>query len=261
MNTEKLLNSYYKWLKDNTVTEHDHETGWSLISTPFTGMFNDMIEVYIKVVGDRILFSDDGVTVNNLETIGINISKSPSRRRIFDSILVNFGVSFNGLELQADCVLKEFPKRKHLFLEALIGINDMFMLSKENVASVFKDDVEEYLIELGIIYTKDFKFAGVSGIDFNFDFLIAGRNTEKVLRAINYLNKTTLTTFLYAWDDIIITRKRVSKKDVSAIAVVNNEERNIKPEYLDALKIKKADYILWSERKSDENIQKLKEAA
>ncbi len=134
MNTKKLLNSYYNWLKDNTVTKHDHETGWSLISTPFTCMFNDMIEVYMKVDGDRILFSDDGVTVNNLETIGINISKSPSRRRVFDSILLNFGVKFNELELQAECLSKEFPKRKHLFLEALIGVNDMFMLSKENVA-------------------------------------------------------------------------------------------------------------------------------
>ncbi len=261
MNTEKLLNSYYKWLKDNTVTEHNHETGWSLISTPFTGMFNDMIEVYIKVDGDKVLFSDDGVTVNNLESSGINISKSSSRRRIFDSILLNFGVKFNGLELHSECILKEFPKRKHLFIEALIGINDMFMLSKENVASVFKDDVEEYLMELGLIYTKDFKFAGISGIDFNFDFLIAGKKTEKVLRAINYLNKTTLTTFLYAWDDIIVTRKRVSKKDVLAIAIVNDIERNVKIEYLDALKIKKADYILWSDRMSDENIQKLKEAA
>jgi len=225
MNTEKFLDSYYKWLKDNTVIDHNHETDWFLISTPFTGMFNDMIEVYIKINGDRVLLSDDGVTVNNLETIGINISKSPSRRKIFDNILLNFGVKLNGFELQSECILKEFPKRKHLFLEALIGINDMFMLSKENVASVFKDDVEEYLIELDIIYTKDFKFTGVSGIDFNFDFLIASKKTEKVLRAINYLNKTTLTTFLYAWNDIIVTRKKVSKKEVSAIAVINNEKK------------------------------------
>jgi hypothetical protein len=53
----------------------------------------------------------------------------------------------------------------------------------------------------------------------------------------------------------------VSKKDVLAIAIVNDIERNVKIEYLDALKIKKADYILWSDRMSDENIQKLKEAA
>ncbi|MDY6856664.1 MAG: DUF1829 domain-containing protein [Thermodesulfobacteriota bacterium] len=261
MNTEKLLESYYKWLKDNTVIEHNYNTKWSLISTPFVGIFNDMLEIYIKVDGDTVLFSDDGITLNNLETIGVNILKSRQRRQIFDGILFNFGLKLTGRELQTNCTISDFPKRKHLFLEALIEINDMFMLSKENVASVFKDDVEEYLNELGIIYTKDFKFTGVSGIDFNFDFLIAGRHVEMVLRAINYLNKTTLTTFLYAWDDIITTRKNVSKKDVSAIAIVNDDEKRIiKPEYLDALKIKRADYILWSERNSNENIEKLRAA-
>jgi len=261
MNPDYLLSSYYRWLKNNTAVDHDEDTGWSIISTPFTGMFNDMIEIYIKIDGENILLSDDGIILSNLETIGVNISKSPSRNKIFESILINYGIKFSNSELICECTIKEFPHKKHLFLEALIGINDMFMLSKENVTSVFKDDVEEYLIESGIIYTKDFKFAGISGIDFNFDFLIAGRKTEKVLRAINYLNKTTLTTFLYAWDDIISTRKQVSKKDVSAIAIVNNEKRSVKPEYLEALKIKKADYILWTERKSDENIDKLKEAA
>ena len=261
MNPENFLNSYYDWLKNNTAVDHDKDTGWSIISTPFTGMFNDMIEIYIKIEGDKILLSDDGVTLGNLETIGVNVSKSPNRQRIFQSILLNYGVKFTESELISECTIKEFPKKKHLFLESLIGINDMFMLSKENVTSVFKDDVEEYLIEMGIIYTRDFKFTGISGIDFNFDFLIAGKKTEKVLRAINYLNKTTLTTFLYAWDDIISTRKQVSKKNVSAIAIVNDEKKNIKPEYLDALKIKKADCILWTERKSDESIHKLKEAA
>ena len=261
MKTKELLNEYYTWLKDNTVIEENLHTGWSAINTPFTGLFNDTIEIYIKTNGSKIYISDDGITLNNLEETGINISASPNRRRIFDNILLNFGIKFIEGELHTECSIKDFPQRKHLFLQALIEINDMVMLSKHSVASVFKDDVEEYLDKLGIVYTKDFKFTGISGIDFNFDFLIAERKKEKILRAINYLNKTTLTTFLFAWGDIVESRKKVSKKEISALAVINNESRDIKTEYLEALKIKSADYILWTEKETKENIQKLKEAA
>jgi len=121
--------------------ETDESTGWTIISTPFTGIFNDLIEIYIRVEGSNILMSDDGETINNLESIGINFSKSQNRRRILETILLNYGVILDKGELKTECIISDFPKRKHLFLEALIGVNDMFMLSEHNVASVFKDDV------------------------------------------------------------------------------------------------------------------------
>ncbi|MBF0377307.1 MAG: DUF1828 domain-containing protein [Desulfamplus sp.] len=261
MKAKELLNEYYAWLRDNTAVEENLHSGWTAINTPFTGLFNDTIELYIKINGSKINISDDGITLNNLEEIGITLFSSPNRKRIFDNILLNFGIKLTEGELHTECSIKDFPQRKHLFLQALIEINDMAMLSKHSVASVFKDDVEEYLDELGVIYTKDFKFTGISGIDFNFDFLIAEHKKEKILRAINYLNKTTLTTFLFAWGDIIESRKKVSKKEISALAIINNKAKDVKTEYLEALKIKSADYILWTEKDTEENIQKLKAAA
>ncbi len=43
---------------------------------------------------------------------------------------------------------------------------------------------------------------------------------------------------------------------MKAIAIINNIDRNIKSEYIDALKSKNADIILWSER-NEEKIWKL----
>lgn len=48
---------------------------------------------------------------------------------------------------------------------------------------------------------------------------------------------------------------------MSAFAIINDEKKNVKKEYIEAIRIKKADYILWSERDSEENRYKLKEAA
>jgi hypothetical protein len=52
----------------------------------------------------------------------------------------------------------------------------------------------------------------------------------------------------------------VSKKNVTAIAVLNDEEKPIKGEYLEALNAKKANYIIWSDRFSEDSINKLKAA-
>ncbi len=257
MEISSLLNSYYTWLKESTELYSDKITKWHVISTPFTGLFNDNIEIYVKISGANITLSDDGETINNLREYGVSFSHSKQRRKILDGILTNYGVKMQGDELTCECNVKNFPQKKHLFLEALTTVNDMFMLSKHNVASVFKEDVEEYLTELGLIFTKDFKFTGESGIDFNFDFLIAHQKKEIILRAINNLDKTTLTTFLYAWEDVAELRSKISKKSIKSVAIVNNESKNINQDYLEALKFKKADYILWTERNSKESIMKL----
>jgi len=56
-------------------------------------------------------------------------------------------------------------------------------------------------------------------------------------------------------------REKVSKKNVTAVAFLNDSEKPIKSEIINAFKSKNADYILWSERNSDENISKLKKVA
>lgn len=42
---------------------------------------------------------------------------------------------------------------------------------------------------------------------------------------------------------------------------INDEEKEIQPEYLESLKSKNADFILWSQRHTPENVNKLKMAA
>ncbi|MCW5199371.1 DUF1828 domain-containing protein [Desulfobulbus sp. F1] len=261
MNAQNLVKEYYEWLQKNTEVSSDVKSEWSVITTPFVGVFNDLIEIFIKIKDEKVFLSDDGCTISNLNEIGVDISRSRNRKKIFDNILANFGIKEVEGELQVECSVENFPQKKHSFLEALIGLNDMFVLSKPNVSSVFKDDVDEYLEKIGIIYTKDFKFTGISGIDFTFDFLISERKNEKIIRAINQINKTTLTTFLYAWGDVSEKRRKVSKKNISAFAIINDGNKSIQKEFLEAIRIEKADYILWSEKDSEENQYKLKEAA
>ena len=255
-----LIQEYYSWLKSKTVIIPDEKTEWVAIQTPFIGLFNDVIEMYAQKKGERIILSDNGETFHNLDLVGISLKRSSERKNLAERILLNYGIQQQGLELITETTAQNFAQKKHNFLSAILELNDLYVLSENNVASIFKEDVRTYLDSQKIIYTPDFISKGSTGLEFMFDFQIAGRENELVLKSFNTINKQTLGSFLFSWDDIKSVREKVSKKNVAAIAVLNNEEKPIKVEYLEALKAKKANYIIWSDRFNEENLKKLQVA-
>jgi len=164
-------------------------------------------------------------------------------------------------EFQVEANENNFAQKKHNLISAISEINDMYMLAQHTVAPVFREDVQNYLEEQAVIYTPQFISRGKTGLEFTFDFQVAYRSKEIVIKSFNSMNKLNLPNFLFAWEDIKETREKVTGKQVVALAVVNDEERIIQNDYLDALKSKNADFILWSQRHRSENIQKIKPAA
>lgn len=258
MNTiNQHINEYYQWLKDRTFVQKDEQTDWYVINTPFFGAFNDSIDIYAKKVANKILFSDNGETLNNLEIQGININQSKLRRNIFENILRNYGLKLSGEELIIETEKKNFSQAKHNMICGILEINDLQVLSKNTVSSIFKEDVRNHLDKLDLIYTPDFISKGQTGLEFNFDFQIAKRNEEIVIKSFNTINKIYLSNFLFSWEDIRPIREQTTKKNIRAIAFINDEEKEVKQEFLDALLSKSADYILWSERNNEKNKLKL----
>lgn len=247
------VDNYYNWLREKTFIQKDTNTDWFLINTPFVGAFNDTIEIYAQKNGNHLKLSDNGETMSNLELQGLHIQGSKRRRAILDTILINYGLKTENDELTIEANVDNFSQSKHNFLSAIIEINDLYVLSNHNIASIFKEDVRNYLDSHDIIYTPDFISKGTTGLEFNFDFQIAKKNKEIVIKSFNTVNKSNLPTFLFAWDDIKPVREKITKKNVNAIAIINNIDKEVRTEFLDALKAKNADYILWSERESEES--------
>ena len=247
------VDGYYDWLREKTVIQKGETTDWFLINTPFLGAFNDTIEIYAQKKVNKIILSDNGETITNLELQGLHIQGSKRRRYILDTILLNYGVKFSNDELIIEADFENFSQSKHNLLSAIIEINDLYVLSKNNVSSIFKEDVRTYLDNQDIIYTPDFISKGVTGLEFNFDFQIAQKNKEIVIKSFNTINKSNLPTFLFSWEDIKPVREKITKKEVKAIAIINDIDKEIKNEFIDALKSKNANFILWSEKDSDEN--------
>ena len=248
------VDDYYNWLREKTYIQKGTSTDWFLINTPFVGAFNDTIEIYAQKIGNQLILSDNGETMSNLELQGLHIQGSKKRRNILDSILLNYGVKNESDELKIDSNIENFSQAKHNFLSAIIEINDLYVLSHHNVASIFKDDVRSYLESKDIIFTPDFISKGATGLEFNFDFQIAKKHSEIVIKSFNTINKSNLSTFLFAWNDIKPVREKTTKKEVKAIAIINDVENEIRSEFLEALKSKSADYILWSERENTRSL-------
>ncbi len=94
--------------------------------------------------------------------------------------------------------------------------------------------MEAYLNEQQITYTPYFISRGNTGLEFTFDFQIAFRKQELVIKTFSTTNSMNLPHFLFAWEDIKETRRKQVKKQVTALAVTNDQGKEVKPEYLKA---------------------------
>jgi len=246
-NVRNLVKNYYEWLINKADVLALEGSDWVLVGTPFENFMGDLIDLYIKVNGDEIIISDRGETLSNLEFAGIEINRSKKRKEIFESILASYGVMSDGEEIFVKTSEKDFVKRKHQLIQAILQINDMFFLSREHITSIFKEDVRRFLEdELEIPVAQDIILRGKSGLEFNIDFFITTKKSEKMLKASNSVNKSLVATFLFAWEDV--KEIRAKKKPLEAIMIINDTDRKISEDYLSALKQKGADYILWSKR-------------
>lgn len=252
------IKEYYSWMMDNTFVRQDEGTGWYAIETPFPGLFNDNIEIFARKAGDNIELSDDGNTLSNLKMIGVDIARSPKRKELIDSILRNYGIKLQGDELFVSTVEAKFAQVKHGLISAISDISDMEFMAKHTVATVFKEDVGVFLEEQDIIYTPQFIAKGSTGLEFCFDYHIAGKKTELVIKPFNSLTQGMVERFLFGWTDIKETRQAATKKEMLSLAIVNDRINDPKPELLEALKSKNAKVMLWSERGLPQNRETLK---
>lgn len=254
---DNSIKEYYNWLRDKTVVTRDERTGWNAITTPFFGLFNDSIEIYAKLENGKLTLSDDGMTLTNLDLAGASVLRSPKRKEWLEMVIRNYGITLNDNELQVMGTEKDFNQKKHNLICAISEVSDMAMMAKHTVSSLFKEDVKAFLDEQEVIYTPQFIAKGSTGIDFTFDFQIAGRQTELVIKSFNSLNKINVPNFLFGWEDIKPARENISGKKLKGLAIVNNIDKEVKLEYLDALESKGAGFILWDQRYQPQMVRKL----
>lgn len=247
MDIQALIDDYATWLKSEISFEKIGE--YYEITTPYLDSANDYLQIYVRQDGDDIFFTDDSATIHGLKMNGFQFT--PNRKAYLQRIMNQYGIKLKGDELTAKAPIRGFAQKKHLFIQAMLRIDDMFAISKSKVASLFLDDIQAFFEEKEIYYSDNVQFTGVSGFTHSYDFLLqrAKAKPERLCQAINNPNKSSMGNILFAWNDT-----KPSRKSDSELIVILNDQNNIARGVEDAFINYDAKVIRWSERYKPENL-------
>ena len=239
----QLIDAYLQWLRENYETEAVGER--CLISTPLLDRHNDALEIFVKRDGERVILTDAGHTISDLHASGMEFN-TPKRKEVLESILNGFGVRREDDELVVTGTVPNCGQKKHNLLQAMLAVDDMFVMSQEHVLSFFKEDVALFLEENSLAHITEFKLSGKSGFDHKFDFGLprTSKQPERVLQAINRLTRDNTASLAFAASDV----RAVRRDPLSCLAFINDESEAPNAEFVDALPAYDIRPLFWGER-------------
>ena len=240
-----MLDDYYGWLKSKTTLRQIDS--WVEITTPYLDRHNDYLQIYAKAVDRGFVLTDDGYTIQDLELSGCKLD-SPKRQQLLQMTLNGFGVQLDGQALQVHASRENFALRKHNLAQAMLAINDIFYLSVSVVASLFYEDVVAWLDAHEVRYTPRVKFAGKTGYDHLFDFVIPKSRSfpERLVKTINRPNRETAQSVVLSWIDT----KDVRSSESRAYALLNDSGQLVSSGVEAALRNYEVRPVLWSRREN-----------
>ena len=237
-----LIDSYLSWLKQKI--NYKEINGYYEITTPFVNHINDYIQFYLsRDEKDHIYMTDDGETLNNLEMAGVDLN-SPARKKELDSILNGFGVRLKENELITMATPATFPMRKHNFLQALMAVDDLFIVASLKVEQFFIEDVTNFLQQNNIRFSPNIILQGKSSFQHKFDFLIPSSNKapERIIKAVSSPKKQNIIAHLFAFEDTKQARNN------EGIMILNDLEKEVAPEILQAIEEYGINDFSWKNR-------------
>jgi hypothetical protein len=240
---EKIIDSYVTWLRKGLSIENLEDV--YELTTPFLDRHNDHLQIYAMKRDGKIVLSDEGYILSDLHSSGLELT-TPKRKAMVDTILNGLGVRVENDQLVVDASEHNIGQRLHVLIQAMLAINDMFIMAQPRVAGFFWEDVRAFLEKHNVRYSERVKIAGRSGYDHAIDFLIPKSRThpERFVQAINAPNKNTIGAYLFG-----VTDTRESRGEASeAYAFLNDRERKVGGDVIEALEAYRVTATLWSQR-------------
>jgi hypothetical protein len=244
---QKLINSYVDWLRQGISVE---EVGTACeLTTPFLDRHNDHLQVYAVRQNGKIVLSDDGYILSDLRTSGLEVD-TPKRKMVFDSVLNGLGVRVEDSRMLVEASASNLGQRLHSLVQAMLAVNDMFVMAQPRVASFFFEDVRAFLDSHDIRYAARVKLAGKSGYDHGVDFLIpkSKNRPERILQAIATPKRDNIFAYLWTLNDTRAARRGDSNDEAEAYAILNDQENSVGGDVIEALNAYRVTPAVWSHR-------------
>jgi hypothetical protein len=217
------------------------------LTTPFLDRHNDHLQVYATRRNGTIILSDDGYVLSDLRTSGLDLD-TPKRRMVLDTVLEGMGVRSERNQLLVEASPSNVGQRLHSLVQAMLAVNDMYVMAQPRVASFFFEDVRKFLDDHEVRYTARVKLAGKSGYDHNVDFLIpkSRRRPERILQAIAAPKKENIVSYLWTLSDTRVARSEAFEAE--AYAFLNDQEQQVGGDVIEALNAYNVIPAVWTHR-------------
>jgi len=228
MDIQKMINDYTAWLRAEITTAAFGE--YTELTTPYLDRFNDYMQIYVKQNTDgTIALTDDGYIIGSLISSGMTFKKGSNRQKMLDRIATNYGVSINGEDITTTATANNFPQKKHMMVQAMLAVDDLYVVSAEGVKDLFLEDVETYFNANEIYFSKDFSLVGKTGTIYTYDFHLqrTKEKPERFCRGINKLNLSKRDLTLFNWMD---TQEK--RGDLSELIVLYNDNNAVSDDVL-----------------------------
>ena len=244
MNFEEI---YLEWLKQNIDQYKINETTFRM-TLPFFDRNNDFVEMYIIDNNNgTYTITDDGSTIGDLQLGGFNFTTSERRKAILDAIVESHGVTkTQDNELEVQCTMNDLPLKKHMLAQCMVKVSDMFYLSRNNVQSVFIEDVQKFFDEHDVRYVNNICLVGKSKLTTHYDFAIAkSKNTAvRFVKVVNNMDLNAAKNIIFAWNDTKDSRLDKAK----LLTFIQDTEKKVSEDAIGALKEYGIDPALWTQR-------------
>ncbi|QOG09612.1 DUF1828 domain-containing protein [Leuconostoc sp. LN180020] len=203
------------------------------IDTPFLNHSNDSVVLYAESSGIQIRLTDDGYTVSDLTFSGVSLTRSPKRAELFKNQLVGYGVSFDSEtnELYLNTTMDNFAQSKFRLVQAILFVDDMFMLRKTNVRSLFYEDVTSQLESADLVFNTPYLIDDSIGMTHKFEFQFPG-SRSKPERLVKLLSSPTNETYAKSLvTDVSMSKNAPTKitREQRFFTLIDDTEKSISP--------------------------------
>lgn len=231
MNVEEansIIDGYANWWRDQVKVA---QSGNAVrLVCPMLDRHNDHMSLYIIEDDDHpdeLFLTDLGSTLEDLSFSGCDVLQNKTRSRKLEQTITGFGVQRNGEELLARATKDNLFPKMNMLMQAMASVDDLFFTTRDNVRSLFFEDIADWLYKNNVRYTTNVKFAGLSGFESKFDFVIPqtpGKAPERLIKAVGNPTENSIRNALFGWTDISKFRE-----NSTSFILLNASADNAKP--------------------------------
>lgn len=251
-----IINGYANWWK-SSVNVVQEENVVRLIC-PMMDRHNDHMSLYIaddSGNSNGLILSDLGNTLSDLLFSGCDVFSSEARNKKLDQTLLGYGIQRSGNELFVKTSRDNLFQMMNMLMQAMATIDDLFFTVRDNVRSMFLEDIANWFDKNNIRYTKNAKFSGISGFETRFDFVIPKTNNiapERLIKGVGSPSENSVKNALFGWNDI--SKIRGDSKSYLFLNAGESGSNKISPSLVKACEAYNVQPVSWMDGSAEESV-------